>query len=173
MNKTSLTFLALVCVVLAFTVGYRIGDSRGYTDGYNEGYRYDCKEEIADLYKRVKNQSKALDYTDSTIRLILRENDSLKRKEHYQKRHEERLDYLKRFADDSVKYYKYVKKYNDSLQRVIEPHINNLVRADGSVDQGVCMFFEIDIPECADGWHISSTMEQKKSSSRKSRKGRK
>lgn len=165
-------FLVILCA-LFFVCGYKYGDSMGYEDGYNEGYRYDCKEEIGLLYKQVKANSIALDYTDSTIKRVYRENDSLKNKELYQKRFERKLQYEKKFAKDSVKYAKYVKIYNDSLMRVVEPHLSNIVRPDGSANDMACLFFDLKIRECEYGWHISSSIKTSKKSSKIKKKGEK
>lgn len=118
-----------------FTVGYKIGDSRGYSDGYNEGYRYDCKEEIGLLYKQVKSQSKALEYTDSTIKKVMRLNDSLQHKEYFQQQAEKRR---KIEIEDSLarkKYSSFAKRYNDSIARYVgEKYPTNFILEDGRVN---------------------------------------
>ena len=138
MNKTSWVSLVLVGLVLAFTLGYKMGDSRGYADGYNEGYRYDCKEEIGLLYKQVKSQSKALDYTDSTIKMVMRLNDSLRSKEEFQRIAEERLERERVDSINRAKYSKYAARYSDSVNNEVGGYVSNFVMADGRVNLLVC-----------------------------------
>ena len=138
MNKTSILLLVSVFSVLMFTVGYKIGDSRGYSDGYNEGYRYDCKEEIGQLYKQVKSQSKALEYTDSMIKNVMRMNDSLRNKEEFQRIAEERLERERVDSINRAKYSKYAARYNDSINKKVGGYVNNFVMEDGRINLLVC-----------------------------------
>ena len=135
MNKTSILVLVSVISVLMFTVGYKNGDSRGYSDGYNEGYRYDCKEEIGLLYKQVKSQSRALEYTDSTIRKVQRINDSLMHKEFFQRQAEKRIEIAREDSMNREKYSSFAKRYNDSIARHVgEKYPTNFILEDGRVN---------------------------------------
>lgn len=139
MNKTQIFLLIVIFSSLSFVVGHKIGDSRGYEDGYNEGYRYDCKEEIGLIYKQVKAQGKALEYTDSTIKKVMRVNDSLMHKEYYRKRYDDSVKYAKKYVRDSVKYSGYVKRYNDSIAKFLGTVSTNFIGDDGRVNVLMCM----------------------------------
>ena len=173
MNKTIGIFLALIALVLTFTVGYKIGDSRGYSDGYNEGYRYDCKEEIGTLYKQVKAHSKALYYTDSSIKLILHENDSLKRQEYYKKRHDDSLTWKNQYSQDSLKYHVVARIYADSLNKAVGGHVYNIIQDDGKRNVAACLLLKEykNIDECKDGFDLRSRLDNILRKSK--RKGRK
>lgn len=153
-------FMVILCA-LFFVCGYKYGDSRGYEDGFNEGYRYDCKDEIGTLYKQVKANSKALEFTDSSMRKILHENDSLKRQEYYKKRHADSLAWLDQFSKDSLKYSVVAKKYSDSLNKVVGGHVLNIVQSDGKRNLFACMMFKEyrELQECKDGFNIRSRLD--------------
>ena len=76
------------CVLLGWLIagfmGYKYGDSVGYAAGYTEGYRYDCKDEIAVIYNRVKSQTAVVDALNAKVKAVIHENDSLKDKEKFQ-----------------------------------------------------------------------------------------
>ena len=166
--------MAVLCA-LFFACGYKVGDSSGYKDGYNEGYRYDCKEEIGDLYKRVKNQSQALKYTDSVIKVVYHLNDSLMRKEYYQKRFEDSLKWIKRYSKDSVSLYKLSREYADSLNKATGGLIKNIVQDDGTMNLFGCFVEPYKkIPECQDGYNmqgrLKNRLKQQKSSKNKGKR---
>ncbi|MBR3073598.1 hypothetical protein [Fibrobacter sp.] len=140
MNKTQIFLLVSIFSALSFLVGHKIGDARGYEDGYNEGYRYDCKEEIAAIYKQVKAQSKALEYTDSTIKKVMHVNDSLMHKEYFQKRYNDSLRQAKIDSQNVVRYGSFAKRYNDSIARFLgEKYPTNFILEDGRVNVLMCM----------------------------------
>ena len=70
-----LFFWFLLGWVFSAFMGYKFGDSRGYADGFEIGYRYDCKDEIGLINDQVQAQSKALVYTDSALKRILKEKE--------------------------------------------------------------------------------------------------
>ena len=109
MNKIQVVLLSLAFVAMAFTVGYKVGDSRGYNDGYIEGYLYDCKDEIAALYDQVKSQKKVTEYAQQSIQKTLRENDSL--------RYVRRADSVNRATGRQLPSYDSVVKKNLASQR--------------------------------------------------------
>ena len=109
MNKIQVVLLSLAFVAMAFTVGYKVGDSRGYNDGYIEGYLYDCKDEIAALYDQVKSQKKVTEYAQQSIQKTLRENDSL--------RYVRRADSVNRATGRQLPSYDSVVKKNLAIQR--------------------------------------------------------
>lgn len=87
---------ALVSFFVGYGLGGRIGDSRGYDSGFKDGYRYDCREEIANLYDQVKELNKAQFYLKEQLRLINRAKDSLAfelSREALRKRGSERADW--------------------------------------------------------------------------------
>lgn len=138
MNKTQIFLLIIIFSALFFIFGYKFGDARGYEDGYNEGYRYDCKEEIGLIYKQVKAQGKALEYTDSAVRYVMRENDSLKKKETYQRMEAERIEREHVDSLNRSKYSKYAARYNDSINKKVGGFVNNFILEDGRVNVLVC-----------------------------------
>lgn len=79
---SKINFVAIAFAVVALAVGFifgsKYGDAAGYEAGFTEGYRYDCKEEIANIYDQVKNLSKSLEFTKSNLVLKAGENDSLR-----------------------------------------------------------------------------------------------
>lgn len=162
MNKTSKILLALIILCVTFVLGFKLGGYRGFQQGYDEGYRYDCKEEIAAIYKRVKSNSKYLDVTNKKIRQVWRENDSLKNKEMYwrigKKQKDEEKEYLRQYSEDSVKYSGRVRKYNDSLSKVYG--VVNPILPNGRVNAGFCMVKGKNAPECRPGWHIEQTIKK-------------
>ena len=175
MNKTSKILLVFILVTLAFTCGYKVGDSRGYADGYNEGYRYDCKEEIAELYERVRSQSKALEYTDSSMKRILHQNDSLMHKEYFQKRHADSVARVERQLADSVRYHVVAKKYNDSLCSALGmKYPTNFVLENGMVNRTLCLFVNDfkGLAECGEGFDLRSRLDAMIRNSGKKKKGR-
>lgn len=140
-NTRYYIFMVVLCA-LFFACGYKIGDAGGYKAGYEDGYRYDCKDEISTLYSQVKATSKALNYTDSSMKKILHENDSLKRKEYYQKRFNDSLAVLNNFSSDSVKFAVAVKKYNDSLSKSLGlGYSTNFILDNGLVNKSICFAY--------------------------------
>lgn len=133
MNKIQMAFVCLAFVAMAFTIGYRVGDSRGYADGYNEGYLYDCREEIKILHDRVVTHEKALDYTDQNVRKLARENDSLKRPGLYQANYEKN-------RQDSIKYSERARQVNDSLGKLTGLR-TNFILPTGRVNGVTCLMF--------------------------------
>lgn len=133
MNKIHFVFVCLAFVAIAFTIGYKVGDSRGYADGYNEGYLYDCREEIKILHDRVVTHEKALDFTDQNVRKLARENDSLKRPGLYQANYEKN-------RQDSIKYSERARQVNDSLGKLTGLR-TNFILPTGRVNEVTCLMF--------------------------------
>ena len=131
-------FMVILCAVF-FACGYKIGDATGYNDGYEMGYRFDCKEEIGLIYQQVKAQGVALNYTDSTIKKVMRVNDSLMHKEYFQKRFAESVKRKKQYIQDSIKYSSFVKRYNDSIAEYLGTVSTNFITDDGRVNVLMCM----------------------------------
>lgn len=152
MNKIQFVFVCLAFVAMAFTIGYRVGDSRGYEAGYIEGYRYDCREEIANLYDQVKANRKFIESANETIRNTLRENDSLKNPQLYQKRYQDSLNFAARFSADSAKNWKRARRQNDSIMKALGKGYGyaNFIQPDGRVNIGLCMLDSVmaALPEC-------------------------
>ena len=157
--------------LLSGFMGYKFGDSRGYADGFEIGYRYDCKDEIGLINEQVQAQSKALVYTDSALKRILRENDSLKRKEYYQKRYNDSISLVNQFSTDSSKYYRVARQYNDSVIAAVGSYPTNFILENGTVNKTLCMFageFK-RLAECRSDFDLRSRLENKL----KKKKGRK
>lgn len=133
MNKIQFVFVCLAFVAIAFTIGYKVGDSRGYADGYNEGYLYDCREEIKILHDRVVTHEKALDFTDQNVRKLARENDSIKRPGLYQANYEKN-------RQDSIKYSERARQVNDSLGKLTGLR-TNFILPTGRVNEVTCLMF--------------------------------
>lgn len=150
MSKIQILLFTLAFVALAFTVGYKAGDAHGYNEGYDVGYRYDCKDEIANLYEQVKNTSKGIEYAEKQLRSLTRSNDSLRRPGIYDSMHV-------RYTRDSLVYHKVSRKYNDSLRNATGSSIRNIILDDGRINSVACL---IDpklkgLPECKPGWRIA------------------
>lgn len=175
MNKTSMTLLVCILCVVSFFIGHKVGDSKGYADGYNEGYRYDCKEEIAAIYKQVKAQSKVLEFTDSAMKRVFRENDSLKRKDYYQKKFRDSVEWHDRFHVDSLRYSVVARQYSDSLNKAVGGFVNNFIYENGSVCAICCERLSMyrGLRECQDGFDIQKVLDAKLKAQRKSKKGKK
>lgn len=149
MNKTIKYLLLLSVVIMAFAVGFRVGGAKGYDAGYTEGYRFDCKEEISELYSVVKEQKKAVEFVEKRIDNLTRENDSLKRPGVYDSMYV-------RFARDSVKYYKVSRRKNDSLRSVTGSSVRNVILDNGKVNSVACLIDSKlkNLPECKPGWRV-------------------
>ena len=173
MNKTSILLVVLSVSFIVFVVGYKVGENIGYNDGYDVGYRYDCKDEIAAIYKRVKSQSEIVcSLRAQSIRNQF-ENDSLRQNERFKYRqvlremyNEESERRKQKYLRDSAIYYPYVVKYRDSLVDVYG--LRGIIRNDGSSNLEVCEIWKLEAPECRPGWHISQVLGKKKN-----KKGRK
>ena len=159
--KTRYYIAMVVLCALFFACGYKYGDSRGFLAGYNEGYRFDCKDEIFTLYEQVKATSKALNYTDSSMKKILHENDSLKRKEYYQKRHDDSVRIWNQYSIDSVKYHVVARKYADSLNKAVGGYVGNIIQDNGRVNP-ICVLFDFykNLPECQDGFNLRVKLDK-------------
>ena len=164
----------VVLCALFFACGYKVGDSSGYKDGYEVGYRYDCKEEIGTIYNQVQSQSRALSYTDSVIKKVMRENDSLKRKEYYQKRLEDSLAVVNTFTLDSVKYSKVAKKLSDSLSKAVGLYSVNVIQSNGQRNELICAFHPAfkNLKECRGEFNVREKLDKmmKKSKGKKVKK---
>lgn len=149
MNKLSITFISLIVLTLVFTVAYKLGDAHGYADGYQEGYRYDCKEEIGTLYNRVKHLSTAVKYTDSTMKHVLRENDSLKNPAYAQKRYDDSIAAWAKYSQDSIEHSIAAQRKNDSIASVVG-FASNFYNHDGKFNPMVCISPDIEkkLAEC-------------------------
>lgn len=173
MNKTSRNLLALIILCVTFIVGFKIGGYRGFKQGYDEGYRYDCKEEISAIYKRVKSQSEIVRSLRAQSIRNQFENDSLRQNERFKYRqvlremyNEESERRKQKYLRDSAMYYPYVVKYRDSLVDVYG--LRGIIRNDGSSNPELCEIWKLEAPECRPGWHISQVLGKKKN-----KKGRK
>lgn len=124
MNKISKNCIILVFFMMAFTIVYKVGDSNGYNDGYKDGYRYDCKDEIANLYEQVKTQKKVTDFAQQSIKKVLRENDSLKNPAYAQQRYKDSVVAHEQYSRDSVKHYRTARHKNDSLASITGRRVN-------------------------------------------------
>lgn len=166
-------FMVILCA-LFFTCGYKIGDASGYKDGYEYGYRFDCKEEIGDLYKQVKNQSQALKYTDSAIKKVSHLNDSLMRKEYFQKRFQDSVKWRENYSFDSLKLSTVSRKYADSINNAVGGHVVNIVGDDGKINLFACSLEPYKkIRECQFGFDLRGELEKrvnKKSSKKRGKK---
>ena len=174
MNKSHIILLISILCSVSFLVGHKVGDSQGYADGYNEGYRYDCKDEIAAIYKQVKSQSKFLEYSDSAIKAVIRQNDSLKDPRTYAKRYADSVAWAKRFHADTLKYSVVSRLYSDSINKVVGGLINNFVQQNGSVCSVCCERLSMyrGLRECQDGFDIKKVLDAKLKAQRKSKKGK-
>lgn len=166
-------FMVILCV-LFFVCGYKIGDATGYNDGYEMGYRYDCKEEIADLYKQVKSHSQAVKYTDSVVKLVSHVNDSLMNREYYQKRYLDSVEWRKTYSIDSISLYKVSRMYADSLNAVTGGMIKNIVQDDGKINLFGCFVKPyIGIKECQDGYNLQAELRKRVEKTKISKKVKK
>ena len=167
-------YMVFLCA-LFFVCGYKIGDASGYRDGYEYGYRFDCKEEIGDLYKQVKNQSQALKYTDSAIKIVSHLNDSLMRKEYFQKRFQDSVKWRENFSNDSVQLYKVSRKYADSLNKVTGGLIKNIVQDDGKMNLFGCLVEPYKkLVECQDNFNLQAQLKKRvELQKRSNKKGKK
>ena len=107
-------FPVLLGLILFYWGGYKMGDSRGYEAGYEEGYSYDCQEEIKGLRATHEDLKKAVKAQEQLTLSTQRRLDSVAYHEKYG--HRDSLLHAK-YLQDSVKYWKSAKSYNDSLSR--------------------------------------------------------
>lgn len=107
-------FPVLLCLILFYWGGYKMGDSRGYHAGFEEGYSYDCQEEIKGLRATHEDLKKAVKAQEQLTLSTQRRLDSVAYHEKYGLR--DSLLHAK-YLQDSVKYWKSAMSYNDSLSR--------------------------------------------------------
>lgn len=124
-------FMVVLCL-LFFVVGYKYGDVRGYEDGFNIGYQYDCRDELEHLHDRVSNQSSLLVFTDSVVKSVLRQNDSLKNWFVAESLH-------RAFVRDSLKNWKVARKKNNELRKKTGTSLSNVYGADGRFNPLSCL----------------------------------
>ena len=150
MNKIIVVICIFTIAFISFTVGYKYGDSNGYDAGYTEGYRYDCREEIGNLYEQVKATKKAVEFTDRQLKILAHENDSLKNPAYAQQRYADSIAERKKFTEDSLKNWKIAKRKNDSLAKHIG-YNSNIYTDDGRFNPMACISPEIEkkVAECA------------------------
>ena len=150
MNKLSKILFFIGVAMMVFSIGYKIGDARGYDAGYTEGYRYDCREEIGNLYEQVKNTKKAVEFTDKQLKILAHENDSLKNPAYAQQRYADSIAERKKFTEDSLKNWKIARRKNDSLAKHIG-YNSNIYTDDGHFNPMACISPEIEkkVAECA------------------------
>lgn len=168
MNRKSSFLLVLILLVVVYTLGYKLGDSHGYADGYTEGYRYDCKDEIGMLYKRVKAQGKVIEFAQESIRKTIHENDSLRDPATAKRRYDDSVAWRKKYSSDSLKYWKKARDYNRAMyQRLGKSNYRPeydlpFVQPDGNRSTHLtllCLKYQLGqskdyYPECAEGWHL-------------------
>ena len=146
MNKLSKILFILGIAMMVFSIGYKIGDARGYDAGYTEGYRYDCREEIGNLYEQVKNTKKAVEFTDKQLKVLSRENDSLRNPRVFN-------EFQEKYHEDTLKFGRIAEKRNDSLKKIGHPAAGFVSRQSGVVPGLVCYANKdnklfADLPEC-------------------------
>lgn len=124
-------FMVILCA-LFFFCGYKYGDSRGYDDGFQVGYQYDCRAELELLYNKVTAQSKILMFTDSAVKSVSRQNDSIKN--WFVAESLQRV-----FAQDSLKNWKIAKKKNNDLKIRTGTSLSNVYSEDGRFNPLSCV----------------------------------
>lgn len=147
MNKIQKTFIFLIILFSVATLAYKFGDSRGYEAGYNEGYRYDCREEIAVLYKRVKAQGKLVTFAQESIKGTIVANDSLKR----ELKRKDSIDFHRQYSADSALNYKEARRKSDSIRALTGSGIINIYSDNGKFNGISCILDEKlrnTLPEC-------------------------
>ena len=162
MNKIQKTFVFLIILFSVATLSYKLGDSNGYEAGYTEGYRYDCKEEIAVIYNRVRSQSGTVESLNKKVSSVIRENDSLKNKEKFQLFEKERQAWQLQLKKDSIKYHSVVEHVNDSLAKVTGFH--GILLADGHPNAGICSGYPAlkGLKECDPHYRVELPKKKRK-----------
>lgn len=112
--NTRTYFFILIVTAVSFLLGFKIGDFRGYKAGFEEGYSYDCQAEIMSLRATHEDLKKAVKAQEQLTLSTQRRLDSVAYREKYGLR--DSLLHAK-YLQDSVKYWKSAKSYNDSLSR--------------------------------------------------------
>lgn len=152
-------FMVILCA-LFFFCGYKYGDSRGYEDGFQVGYLYDCQADIGHLYSVVMAQDEFLKLTDSVVKIVQNENDSLKKKEYYEKIAERKRELVKNFTADSLKYSAVSKVLSDSLCAAVGAYPTNVVQSNGKMNYFVCRSEKFKaLKECQDGFDIKKHLD--------------
>ena len=162
MNKIQKTFVFLIILFSVATLSYKLGDSNGYEAGYTEGYRYDCKDEIAVIYKRVKSQTSVVDALNDKLKAAIHENDSLKNKEKFQQYEKDRQRLMKEFEEDASRYSLVVAYINDSLARVTG--FKDIIAPNGRPNIGVCVAYDAlkNLPECDPRYRVELPKKKRK-----------
>ena len=162
MNYFKFYFIVFFVSVSFFFVGYKVGDSSGYAEGYEEGYRYDCKDEIAVIYNRVKSQTAVVDALNDKLKAAIHENDSLKNKEKFQQYEKDRQRLMKEFEEDASRYSLVVAYINDSLARVTG--FKDIIAPNGRPNIGVCVAYDAlrNLPECDPRYRVELPKKKRK-----------
>ena len=85
---------------------------------------------------KFKPSQKRLFIQIPALKRILRENDSLKRKEYYQKRYNDSISLVNQFSTDSSKYYRVARQYNDFFViAAIGSYPTNFILENGTVNK--------------------------------------
>lgn len=103
MNKFTISLIVSVSMALMFFAGYRIGDSRGFEAGYKAGYIYDCQAEVKELRQQHEDLKKAVDFARQKSVQVQQENA--------------RLEWSRKYYQDSLKNVERVKFLQDSLEK--------------------------------------------------------
>lgn len=147
MNKIQKFFIFFILFLSVAVIAYKIGDSRGYDAGFTEGYRYDCREEIAALYKRVKAQGRLVTFAQESIKGTIVANDSLKR----ELKRKDSIEFHRQYSADSALNYKEARRKSDSIRALTGSGIINIYSDDGKFNGMACILDEKlrnTLPEC-------------------------
>lgn len=122
-------FVSVLLCAVFFFIGFKIGDKGGFEAGFGEGYTYDCQEEIKSLKATHEELKRVLEFQKKFTVDVQRVNDSIKYHSVYGVRDSLRAV---KFKEDSLKNWKKVKAFNDSVNSLKDGKFHARKRADGS-----------------------------------------
>lgn len=63
-------FILILIALMAFSLGFKVGENNGYKDGFDEGYSYDCRAELGKVAEFVYSIKKDLKDTRDSVHVV-------------------------------------------------------------------------------------------------------
>ena len=63
-------FIIILIALMAFSLGYKVGENGGYKEGFDEGYSYDCRAELGRVAEFVYSIKKDLKDTRDSVHVV-------------------------------------------------------------------------------------------------------
>lgn len=63
-------FIIILIALMAFSLGFKVGENNGYKSGFDEGYSYDCRAELGKVAEFVYSIKKDLKDTRDSVHVV-------------------------------------------------------------------------------------------------------